>query len=146
MGRNKYNIKKDQLYYLANLREIVKRVCKKQKLNCPNLENGLFNQKAREYGFKPDWNNGRPGQGYREKFLGGTCIAFIDRYIEELSKGQGKAQLATQTLPLLEMASDIPSEIDLSSLIIALDNEIKAREEVHSELLKVLKVITDVTR
>jgi hypothetical protein len=39
------------------------------------------------------------------------------------------------------MASDIPSEIDLSSLIIALDNEIKAREDVHSELIKLLKVI-----
>ena len=79
MSRNKYGIKKDELYKITELVPIIKaRLGKK----CPYLEHGSLNEFTRSLGYTPSWNNGINGQGYREKYKGSDCIEIIDKMIE----------------------------------------------------------------
>lgn len=70
MSRTKYGLKAAATYSLPKVKMIIEDQCQKKHLVCPNLEKGLLNKKAREYGLRPSWNNGIPGHGYREKYLG----------------------------------------------------------------------------
>ena len=79
MSRNKYGIKKDELYKNTELVPIIKaRLGKK----CPYLEHGSLNEFTRSLGYTPSWNNDINGQGYREKYKGSDCIEIIDKMIE----------------------------------------------------------------
>lgn len=79
MSRNKYGIRKEELYKLTELVPIIQgRLGKK----CPYLGHGSLNEFTRTLGYRPSWNNGINGQGYREKYIGSDCIEIIDKMIE----------------------------------------------------------------
>ena len=74
-----FGIKKDENYKLTELVPIIEaRLGKK----CPYLGHGSLNEFTRTLGYKPSWNNGINGQGYREKYVGSDCIAIIDKMME----------------------------------------------------------------
>lgn len=96
MSRTKYGLKAAATYSLPKVKMIIEDQCQKKHLVCPNLEKGLLNKKAREYGLRPSWNNGIPGHGYREKYLGESVIIFIDMFILDL-KGEKEKTKIVQT-------------------------------------------------
>lgn len=93
MSRTKYGLKAAATYSLPKVKMIIEDQCQKKHLVCPNLEKGLLNKKAREYGLRPSWNNGIPGHGYREKYLGESVIIFIDMFILDLKGEKEKTKL-----------------------------------------------------
>lgn len=93
MSRTKYGLKAAATYSLPEVKMIIEDQCQKKHLVCPNLEKGLLNKKAREYGLRPSWNNGIPGHGYREKYLGESVIIFIDMFILDLKGEKEKTKL-----------------------------------------------------
>lgn len=93
MSRTKYGLKTAATYSLPKVKMIIEDQCQKKHLVCPNLEKGLLNKKAREYGLRPSWNNGIPGHGYREKYLGESVIIFIDMFILDLKGEKEKTKL-----------------------------------------------------
>lgn len=93
MSRTKYGLKAAATYSLPKVKMIIADQCQKKHLVCPNLEKGLLNKKAREYGLRPSWNNGIPGHGYREKYLGESVIIFIDMFILDLKGEKEKTKL-----------------------------------------------------
>ena len=93
MSRTKYELKAAATYSLPKVKMIIEDQCQKKHLVCPNLEKGLLNKKAREYGLRPSWNNGCSGHGYREKYLGESVIIFIDMFILDLKGEKEKTKL-----------------------------------------------------
>ena len=93
MSRTKYGLKAAATYSLPKVKMIIEDQCQKKHLVCPNLEKGLLNKKAREYGLRPSWNNGCSGHGYREKYLGESVIIFIDMFILDLKGEKEKTKL-----------------------------------------------------
>lgn len=93
MSRTKYGLKAAATYSLPKVKMIIEDQCQKKHLVCPNLEKGLLNKKAREYGLRPSWNNGIPGHGYREKYLGESVIIFVDMFILDLKGEKEKTKL-----------------------------------------------------
>lgn len=93
MSRTKYGLKAAATYSLPKVKMIIEDQCQEKHLVCPNLEKGLLNKKAREYGLRPSWNNGIPGHGYREKYLGESVIIFIDMFILDLKGEKEKTKL-----------------------------------------------------
>lgn len=93
MSRTKYGLKAAATYSLPKVKMIIEDQCQKKHLVCPNLEKGLLNKKAREYGLRPSWNNGCSGHGYREKYLGESVIIFVDMFILDLKGEKEKTKL-----------------------------------------------------
>ena len=93
MSRTKYGLKAAATYSLPKVKMIIEDQCQKKHLVCPNLEKGLLNKKAREYGLRPSWNNGCTGHGYREKYLGESVIIFVDMFILDLKGEKEKTKL-----------------------------------------------------
>ena len=93
MSRTKYGLKAKATYSLPKIKMIIEDQCQKKHLVCPNLEKGLLNKKAREYGLRPSWNNGCSGHGYREKYLGESVIIFVDMFILDLKGEKEKTKL-----------------------------------------------------
>ena len=93
MSRTKYGLKAAATYSLPKVKMIIEDQCQKNHLVCPNLEKGLLNKKAREYGLRPSWNNGCSGHGYREKYLGESVIIFVDMFILDLKGEKEKTKL-----------------------------------------------------
>lgn len=116
MSRNKYGIKKEELYKLTELVPIIKaRLGKK----CPYLEHGSLNEFTRSLGYTPSWNNGLNGQGYREKYKGSDCIEIIDKMIETYKndnkvKRPKRAQKYTITPKSLSLLSNVSSVDDFA--------------------------------
>lgn len=109
MSRNKYGIKKEELYKITELVPIIKaRLGKK----CPYLEHGSLNEFTRTLGYRPAWNNGANGQGYREKFIGSDCIAIIDKMIEVYKNDKRvKRPKRAQTYPITPKSSSLLSNV-----------------------------------
>ncbi|MBR2597865.1 MAG: hypothetical protein IKE09_04885 [Clostridiales bacterium] len=151
MSRNKYGIKKDELYKITELVPIIKaRLGKK----CPYLEHGSLNEFTRSLGYTPSWNNGINGQGYREKYKGSDCIEIIDKMIETYKndnkvKRPKRAQKYTITpkssslLPIVSSVDDFPQTIKQRPLLpleqMAQDELIKkVKEQVIKDLIAAL--------
>ena len=111
MSRTKYGLKAAATYSLPKAKMIIEDQCQKKHLVCPNLEKGLLNKKAREYGLRPSWNNGIPGHGYREKYLGESVIIFIDMFILDL-KGEKEKTKLVQT----RKSAAAPNKQDLTPI------------------------------
>lgn len=105
MSRNKYGIRKEELYKLTELVPIIQtRLGKK----CPNLGHGSLNEFTRTLGYRPAWNNGANGQGYREKFIGSDCIEIIDKMIEVYKNDKRvKRPKRAQTYPITPKSSSL---------------------------------------
>lgn len=119
MSRTKYGLKSKELYALPKISMVIQEQCQKKKLECPNLEKGLLNKKAREYGLRPTWNNGCSGHGYREKYLGESVIIFVDMLILDLKgerdrtksvKTRKRAAAPKQELTPLEELANVSDE------------------------------------
>lgn len=151
MSRNKYGIKKDELYKITELVPIIKaRLGKK----CPYLEHGSLNEFTRSLGYSPSWNNGINGQGYREKYKGSDCIEIIDKMIETYKndnkvKRPKRAQKYTITpkssslLSIVSSVDDFPQTIKQRPLLpleqMAQDELIKkVKEQVIKDLIAAL--------
>ena len=120
MSRTKYGLKSKELYALPKISMVIQEQCQKKKLECPKLEKGLLNKKAREYGLRPTWNNGCSGHGYREKYLGESVIIFVDMLILDLKgerdrtksvKTRKRAAAPKQELTPLEELANVSDEI-----------------------------------
>lgn len=151
MSRNKYGIKKDELYKITELVPIIKaRLGKK----CPYLEHGSLNEFTRSLGYTPSWNNGINGQGYREKYKGSDCIEIIDKMIETYKndnkvkrpKRARKYTITPKSSSLLSIVSsvdDFPQTIKQRPLLpleqMAQDELIKkVKEQVIKDLIAAL--------
>lgn len=111
MSRTKYGLKAAATYSLPKVKMIIEDQCQKKHLVCPNLEKGLLNKKAREYGLRPSWNNGCTGHGYREKYLGESVIIFVDMFILDL-KGEKEKTKLVQT----RKSAAAPNKQDLTPI------------------------------
>lgn len=151
MSRNKYGIKKEELYKITELVPIIKaRLGKK----CPYLEHGSLNEFTRSLGYTPSWNNGINGQGYREKYKGSDCIEIIDKMIETYKndnkvKRPKRAQKYTITpkssslLSIVSSVDDVPQTTKQRPLLpleqMAQDELIKkVKEQVIKDLIAAL--------
>lgn len=151
MSRNKYGIKKEELYKITELVPIIKaRLGKK----CPYLEHGSLNEFTRSLGYTPSWNNGINGQGYREKYKGSDCIEIIDKMIEvykndnrvKRPKRARKYTISTTSLPLLAnvgSVDDFPKRTEPFKLLpleqMAQDELIKkVKEQVIKDMIAAL--------
>lgn len=116
MSRNKYGIRKEELYKLTELVPIIQgRLGKK----CPYLGHGSLNEFTRTLGYRPSWNNGINGQGYREKYIGSDCIEIIDKMIETYKKDNKvkrpkRAHKYTLTPKALSLLSRVSSVGDIA--------------------------------
>lgn len=116
MSRNKYGIRKEELYKLTELVPIIQdRLGKK----CPYLGHGSLNEFSRTLGYRPSWNNGINGQGYREKYIGSDCIGIIDKMIEVYKndkrvKRPKRAQTYTITPKSSALLSNVSSVDDFA--------------------------------
>lgn len=151
MSRNKYGIRKEELYKLTELVPIIQdRLGKK----CPYLGHGSLNEFTRTLGYRPSWNNGINGQGYREKYIGSDCIGIIDKMIEvykndnrvKRPKRARKYTISAGSLSLLAnvgSVDDFPKRTEPSKLLpleqMAQDELIKTiREQVIKDLIAAL--------
>lgn len=110
MSRNKYGIKKEELYKLTELVPIIQgRLGKK----CPYLGHGSLNEFTRTLGYRPSWNNGINGQGYREKYIGSDCIEIIDKMIEVYKNDKRvKRPKRAQTLTITPKSSSFLAKLE----------------------------------
>ena len=110
MSRNKYGIKKEELYKLTELVPIIQgRLGKK----CPYLGHGSLNEFTRTLGYRPSWNNGINGQGYREKYIGSDCIEIIDKMIEVYKNDKRvKRPKRAQTLTITPKSSSFLARLE----------------------------------
>ena len=151
MSRNKYGIRKEELYKLTELVPIIQdRLGKK----CPYLGHGSLNEFTRTLGYRPSWNNGINGQGYREKYIGSDCIEIIDKMIEvykndkrvKRPKRARKYTISTASLSLLAnvgSVDDFQKRTEPSKLLpleqMAQDELIKTiRKQVIKDLIAAL--------
>lgn len=151
MSRTKYGLKAKATYSLPKVKMIIEDQCQKKKLVCPNLEKGLLNKKAREYGLRPFWNNGCSGHGYREKYLGESVIIFVDMFILDLKGEKKKTKIVqswkkaaapnTVLTPLEELANeseesaDTPAPVNpYEELFTLLNNCITEMEAIRDKL------------
>lgn len=110
MSRNKYGIRKEELYKLTELVPIIQdRLGKK----CPYLGHGSLNEFTRALGYTPAWNNGTNGQGYREKYIGSDCIEIIDKMIEVYkSNNRVKRPKRAQTITITPRSSPLLARLE----------------------------------
>ena len=155
MSRTKYGLKSAATYSLPKVKMIIEDQCQKKHLVCPNLEKGLLNKKAREYGLRPSWNNGCSGHGYREKYLGESVIIFVDMFILDL-KGEKEKTKLVQTrksaaapkqilTPIEELvrtqdikAPDIPVNNPYEELISMINDSISELKTIRTKIESLL--------
>lgn len=121
MSRNKYGIKKEELYKLTELVPIIQvRLGKK----CPYLGHGSLNEFTRTLGYRPSWNNGINGQGYREKYIGSDCIEIIDKMIEVYKNDKRvKRPKRAQTLTITPKSSSLLARLETVDEFLAKANQ-----------------------
>jgi len=121
MSRNKYGIRKEELYKLTELVPIIQgRLGKK----CPNLGHGSLNEFTRTLGYRPSWNNGINGQGYREKYIGSDCIGIIDKMIEVYKNDKRvKRPKRAQTYTITPKSSSLLARLETVDEFLAKANQ-----------------------
>lgn len=147
MSRTKYGLKSKELYALPKISMVIQEQCQKKKLECPKLEKGLLNKKAREYGLRPTWNNGCSGHGYREKYLGESVIIFVDMLILDLKgerdrtksvKTRKRAAAPKQELTPLEELANVSDEVYPIPDAITVDDPTVKKVNPYEELFTMI--------
>lgn len=135
MSRNKYGIRKEELYKLTELVPIIQdRLGKK----CPYLGHGSLNEFTRTLGYRPSWNNGINGQGYREKYIGSDCIEIIDKMIEVYKNdNKVKRPKKAQTYTITPKSSSLLAKLETEDEFLA-----KAKQE-QPQLLPLEQMVQD---
>lgn len=102
--------KNSENYYLKSVLGYIEKT--NPQLVIPNCwyEGGSLNEKAREYGFIPSWDNGYEGRGRREKYSGKVMYRFAELLIMDLKSGNIKRRSSKKILPLEELIYEEPTE------------------------------------
>lgn len=140
MSRNKYGIRKEELYKLTELVPIIQdRLGKK----CPYLGHGSLNEFTRTLGYRPSWNNGINGQGYREKYIGSDCIGIIDKMIEVYKNDKRvKRPKRAQTYTITPKSSALLARLETEDEFLAKAQQtqlLPLEQMVQDELVNTIK-------
>ena len=113
MTQNKHYFKGNDLYYLKDVLDYIKK--KNPSLKIPQCwsTGGSLNEKVRcEYGLIPMWTNEIEGRGHREKYTGNQLYTIAAYLTQDLKDGNIKTRRSRSLTPIEALASgdEVPAE------------------------------------